>query len=78
MGVRSHFDAVSKTGDGDFHQIFGVREVGDSNGDFHQISKVREETDEEVRVQQVEALGQLYQNVTLASEARSDPTKVRT
>ena len=77
MGVRSHLDAVNKNGDGDFHQILGVRKVGDCDGDFHQILKVREEEadDEEVRR---EAPGQLYENVTLAPEARSDHTKVRT
>ena len=75
--VRSHLDAVSKNGDGDFHQILGVRKVGDCDGDFHQILKVREEEadDEEVRRG---APGQLYENVTLASGARSDHTKVRT
>ena len=76
VAVRSHLDAVSKNGDGDFHQILGESEVGDCDGDFHQILKVREEADdEEVRR---EAPGQLYENVTLASEARSDHTKVRT
>ena len=78
VAVRSHLDAVSKNGDGDFHQILGVRKVGDCDGDFHQILKVREEEADDDEVVRRGAPGQLYENVTLASEARSDHTKVRT
>ena len=89
MGVRSHLDAVSRNGDGDFHQILEVRDVGDGNVDFHQLCEVREKGEEKVRVDQEgrEASGsareasqslRLYENVNLASEARPDHTKVRT